>query len=183
MSTLSIEDLTSRKDFDSNEIINSTLDISENSILLLNNKSLEKLNKLISESLEHKLKAIITTEDCSISNEKIIKVKNYDEVYWDLLDKICPDFQNKTFYGITGTNGKTTTGYYLNQLIYSESIFVGTTEADIFKKITNEEHLTTPKLFNIIKFLGLKENRPVNDIVLEVSSHALDQERLKDLKF
>ena len=53
MSTLSIEDLTSRKDFDSNEIINSTLDISENSILLLNNKSLEKLNKLISESLEH----------------------------------------------------------------------------------------------------------------------------------
>ena len=183
MSTLSIEDLTSRKDFDYNEIINSTLDISENSILLLNNKSLEKLNKLISESLEHKLKAIITTEDCSISNEKIIKVKNYDEVYWDLLDKICPDFQNKTFYGITGTNGKTTTGYYLNQLIYSESIFVGTTEADIFKKITNEEHLTTPKLFNIIKFLGLKENRPVNDIVLEVSSHALDQERLKDLKF
>ena len=183
MSTLSIEDIISRKDFNSNEIINSTLDISENSILLLNNKSLEKLNKLISESLEHKLKAIITTEDCSISNEKIIKVKNYDEVYWDLLDKICPDFQNKTFYGITGTNGKTTTGYYLNQLIYSESIFVGTTEADIFKKITNEEHLTTPKLFNIIKFLGLKENRPVNDIVLEVSSHALDQERLKDLKF
>ena len=183
MSTLSIEDLISRKDFNSNEIINSTLDISENSILLLNNKSLEKLNKLISESLEHKLKAIITTEDCSISNEKIIKVKNYDEVYWDLLDKICPDFQNKTFYGITGTNGKTTTGYYLNQLIYSESLFVGTTEADIFKKITNEEHLTTPKLFNIIKFLGLKENRAVNDIVLEVSSHALDQERLKDLKF
>ena len=183
MSTLSIEDLTSRKDFDSNEIINSTLDISENSILLLNNKSLEKLNKLISESLEHKLKAIITTEDCSISDEKIIKVKNYDEVCWDLLDKICPDFQNKTFYGITGTNGKTTTGYYLNQLINSDSLFVGTTEADIFKKITNEEHLTTPKLFNIIKFLSLEENRGVNDIVLEVSSHALDQERLKDLKF
>jgi len=183
MSTLSIEDLISRKDFNSNEIINSTLDISENSILLLNNKSVEKLNKLISESLDHELKAIITTEDCSISDEKIIKVKNYDEVFWDLLDKICPDFQNKTFYGITGTNGKTTTGYYLNQLIDSESLFVGTTEADIFKKITNEEHLTTPKLFNIIKFLGLKENRGVNDIVLEVSSHALDQERLKDLKF
>ena len=183
MSILSIEDLISRKDFNSNEIINSTLDISENSILLLNNKSLEKLNKLISESLEHELKAIITTEDCSISDEKIIKVKNYDQVYWDLLDKICPDFQNKTFYGITGTNGKTTTGYYLNQLIYSESIFVGTTEAEIFKKITNEEHLTTPKLFNIIKFLGLNENKGVNDIVLEVSSHALDQDRLKDLKF
>ena len=46
MSPLSIENLTSSKDFNSDAIINSTLDISENSILLLNNKSLEKLNKL-----------------------------------------------------------------------------------------------------------------------------------------
>ena len=183
MSPLSIENLTSSKDFNSDAIINSTLDISENSILLLNNKSLEKLNKLISESLDRDLKAIITTEDCSILDEKLIKVNNYDEVYMDFLLKICHDFQNKTFYGITGTNGKTTTGFYLDQLICSKSLFIGTTEADVFKKITKEEHLTTPKLFNIIKFLGLKENKDVNDIVLEVSSHALDQERLKGLKF
>ena len=88
MSKLSIEDLTSKKDFNSNQIINSTLDISENSILLLNNKSSEKLNKLISESLDHELKAIITTENCLISDEKIIKVKNYDQVYWEFLNKI-----------------------------------------------------------------------------------------------
>ena len=183
MGLLSIEDLTSSKDFNSDEIINSTLDISKNSILLLNHKSLEKLDKLVSESLDHELKAIITTKECSIINEKIIKVNNYDEVYSDFLEKICPNFENKTFYGITGTNGKTTTGFYLNQLIFSKSLFIGTTEADVFKKITNEEHLTTPKLFNIIKFLGFKENKEVNDIVLEVSSHALDQERLKNLKF
>ena len=183
MSSLSIEDLTSSKDFNTNKIINSTLDISKNSILLLNHKSLKKLNKLVNESLEHKLKAIITTKDCSISDEKIIKVNNYDQVYRDFLEKICPNFENKTFYGITGTNGKTTTGFYLNQLIISKSLFIGTTEADVFKKITNEAHLTTPKLFNIIKFLGLKENSDINDIVLEVSSHALDQERIKNLKF
>ena len=103
MSSLSIEDLTSSKDFNTNEIINSTLDISKNSILLLNHKSLKKLDKLISESLEHKLKAIITTKDCSISDEKIIKVNNYEHVYREFLEKICPNFENKTFYGITGT--------------------------------------------------------------------------------
>ena len=46
-----------------------------------------------------------------------VKVNNYDEVYSDFLEKICPNFENKTFYGVTGTNGKTTPGFYLNQLI------------------------------------------------------------------
>ena len=59
-----------------------------------------------------------------------------EEIHSDFLEKICPNFENKTFYGITGTNGKTTTGFYLNQLIFSKSLFIGTTEADVFKKIT-----------------------------------------------
>ncbi len=71
----------------------------------------------------------------------------------------------------------------MNQLISDRSLFVGTTEEDIFKKVTNEEHLTTPKLFNILKLLGLKENKDINNVVIEVSSHALDQDRLRGLKF
>ena len=183
MNSLNIEELTSSKEFDSNKIINSTLDISENSILFLNNESPERLNQLINGILDKKLKIIVTSENCSISNDKIIKVKNYDQTFNKVLEKICPDYIKKNYYGITGTNGKTTTGFYLDQLISSKSLFIGTTEEDIFKKITNEEHLTTPKLFNIIKLLGLKENNNINDVVIEVSSHALDQERLKGLKF
>ena len=103
--------------------------------------------------------------------------------YNEVLIKLCPGYQGKNFYGITGTNGKTTTGFYLNQLINDPSLFVGTTEEDIFKKVTNEEHLTTPKLFNILKLLGLNENKDINNVIIEVSSHALEQERLKGLKF
>jgi len=183
MKTLNIEEIISSRNINSNEIINSTVDISKNSILFINNQSLEKLDKLIKEALDSDVKAIVTNEDCTVSNDKIIKVKNYDEIFKDVLQKICPNYENKNFYGITGTNGKTTTGFYLNQLITSKSLFIGTTEADLLKKITNEEHLTTPKLFNIIKLLGLKENNKTNDVVIEISSHALEQERLKGLKF
>jgi len=183
MKTLNIEELISSKNINSNEIINSTVDISKNSILFINNQSLEKLDKLIREALEMDVKAIVTKEDCTVSNDKIIKVKNYDEIFKNVLQKICPNYEKRNFYGITGTNGKTTTGFYLNQLISSKSLFVGTTEAALLKKITNEEHLTTPKLFNIIKLLGLKENNNTNDVVIEISSHALEQERLKGLKF
>ena len=183
MSSLNIEELISSKDINSNEIINSTLDISNNSILFVNNESLKKLEKLINEALDMGVKAIVTNKECTISDDKIIKVKNYNEIFKDVLQKICPNYENKNFYGITGTNGKTTTGYYLNQLISSKSLFVGTTESSLLKKITNEEHLTTPKLFNIVKLLGLKENNGINDVVIEVSSHALEQERLEGLKF
>ena len=183
MKTLNIEEIISSRNINSNEIINSTVDISKNSILFINNQSLEKLDKLIREALEMDVKAIVTKEDCTVSNDKIIKVKNYDEIFKNVLQKICPNYEKRNFYGITGTNGKTTTGFYLNQLISSKSLFVGTTEAALLKKITNEEHLTTPKLFNIIKLLGLKENNEINDVVIEISSHALEQERLKGIKF
>ena len=183
MKTINIEEIISSRNINSHEIINSTVDISKNSILFINNQSLEKLDKLIKEALDSGVKAIVTKEGCTVSNDKIIKVKNYDEIFKDVLQKICPNYENKNFYGITGTNGKTTTGYYLNQLISSKSLFIGTTEGDLLKNITNEEHLTTPKLFNIIKLLGLKENNKTNDVVIEISSHALEQERLKGLKF
>jgi len=183
MNSLNIEEIISNKSINCNEIINSTLDISKNSILFLNNKSVDKLDKLIREALDKDVKAVITEENTTISNDKVIKVKNYDEIFQDILEKICPNYENKNFYGITGTNGKTTTGYYLNQLISSQSLFVGTTESSLFKKISNEEHLTTPKLFNVIKLLSLEENNKINDVVIEVSSHALEQERLKGLKF
>ena len=183
MNLLNIQELISSKEFNSKEIINSTLDISENSILFLNNKSSERLDNLINGIIDRKLKIIITTKNCSITNDKIIKIKNYDEIFSNVLEKLCPGYLNKKYYGITGTNGKTTTGFYLDQLISSKSMFIGTNEEHIFKKITNEAHLTTPKLFNIVKILGLKENNDINDVVLEVSSHALDQERLKGLKF
>ncbi len=183
MNSLNIDELFSSKNINSNEIINSTVDITKNSILFLNNKSLEKLDKLIREALDSDVKAIVTKEDCTVSNDKIIKVKNYDEIFKDVLQKICPNYENKNYYGITGTNGKTTTGFYLNQLISSKSLFIGTTESVQLKKITNEEHLTTPKLFNIIKLLGLKENNEINDVIVEISSHALEQDRLKGVKF
>ena len=82
---------------------------------------------------------------------------------------MCKNFDKKNYFGITGTNGKTTTGYYLNQLIKNKSMFIGTTEEDLFKNITNEEHLTTPKLFNILKLLSKEENKDINDVVIEVS--------------
>ena len=38
-------------------------------------------------------------------------------------------------------------------------------------------------MFNILKFLSKPKNRTYENVILEASSHALDQERFKGIKF
>ena len=76
MNTLNNDELSLIKEVNSNQIINSTLDIKNNSVLFINHESKEKLEKYISEALDKNLQTIVTSENCSISNEKIIKDKN-----------------------------------------------------------------------------------------------------------
>ena len=73
MNLNNIEELTSSNEFNSNEVINSTLDITKDSILFLNNKSAKKLNQLINGIIDGNVKTIVTSENCTISSDKIIK--------------------------------------------------------------------------------------------------------------
>lgn len=164
-------------------LVNSSLDVFKDCILIINMENKEKLNEYIKQSLVKEPKIVITSMNCDIEAKNIIKFKNYDDVFNHALKKMYPDYILKNFYGLTGTNGKTTTGYYLKQILGERALFIGTTESNLFKNVTKEEHLTTPKLFNIFKLLRSKEYSNINDIVLEVSSHALDQNRVGDIKF
>ena len=136
-------------DFD--KLVNSTQDIYEGCVLIINLHDKNRLNEFVDDSLTKKVEMIITSTKCDIKSENIVKFKNFNEVYNHAVHKMLPNLNSINFFGITGTNGKTTTGYYLNQLLGKNSLFIGTTEQNLFKEITNEEHLTTPKLFNIFK--------------------------------
>jgi len=163
-------------------IVNSTLDLKTGSILCIDNEDIEKLDYLIKEALSKDVDKILTSSKSKISNDKVYRFEDYEKVFEDILKNINPDFKNKRFFGITGTNGKTTTGHLLNSLLGDSSIFVGTIDEDNLFEFTKEEHLTTPKLFNLVKMLSLVD-RDVSNVVLEVSSHALDQKRLNGVHF
>ena len=142
-----IEEIIDNNNFKSIDIVNSTLDISKNSLLLIDNKSQNRLDLLVNEALRKKVKKIITSDICSIEKDEIIKVANYEEIFSLVLSKILPTYMDKNYFGITGTNGKTTSGYYLSQMLNNNSLFIGTNENILFENITNEKHLTTPKIF------------------------------------
>ena len=167
---------------DYSKIVNSTLDIEKDSILCIDLNNIEKLDTLILEGLKKGSKLVLTSSNSTIENENVYRYDNFDEVFYDILENLCPGYKSKNYFGITGTNGKTTTGYLLKQLIGSTSAFVGTVDEEIHFNFTKEEHLTTPKLFNLVKLIS-NLNSDIDSIILEVSSHAIEQKRLKDINF
>ena len=168
---------------DVKNFVNSSLDVEEGSILFIDNHDNNKLDKYVDESLKKKAKVVITSLNCSLSDDRVIKAKNYNEILHQSYSYICDDYESKKYFGITGTDGKTTTGSYLKELLGPESLFIGTNEDVLFSEITNEKHLTSPKLFNILKLLGRSDFKKYKNIILEASSHALDQDRFNGIKF
>jgi UDP-N-acetylmuramoyl-L-alanyl-D-glutamate--2,6-diaminopimelate ligase len=81
---------------------------------------------------------------------------------------------------VTGTNGKTTTTFLLEQLLASvgrKSVLLGTIETHIAGEVRPTDH-TTPESRDIYAVFaeGVKAN--CTEAVMEMSSHALEQERV-----
>lgn len=87
--------------------------------------------------------------------------------------------------GVTGTNGKTTTTHLIESILsVSEQStgLIGTIE----RRFEGESHkgdCTTPSIVDIYKLLRDWSNRGATAVVMEVSSHALDQGRVDGLSF
>jgi UDP-N-acetylmuramoyl-L-alanyl-D-glutamate--2,6-diaminopimelate ligase len=82
--------------------------------------------------------------------------------------------------GVTGTNGKTTTAYLLEQLLRAagrSTALVGTIEYRIADEVRPAPH-TTPESRDLLALLAEAVDRGVTETVMEVSSHALEQGRV-----
>ena len=90
--------------------------------------------------------------------------------------------QNKIkIIGVTGTNGKTTSTYILENILENTSR-IGTTGhriLDVNKETTN----TTPESIDLIKLLDESVKKGVEYFIMEVSSHALEIGRVEMLQF
>jgi UDP-N-acetylmuramoyl-L-alanyl-D-glutamate--2,6-diaminopimelate ligase len=81
---------------------------------------------------------------------------------------------------VTGTNGKTTTAYLLEQMLKSvgrKCILIGTIETHIGDEVRPSEH-TTPEASDLLQLFADGVAAGCTEVVMEMSSHALDQERV-----
>lgn len=128
--------------------------------------------KIICEHGEYNVQTII-----------VPSTKEYLNNYLDI------NYYNKikdiTLIGITGTNGKTTSCYFIYELLKMLDVkcaYIGTIGFFIDKKERNLNN-TTPEILELYEMFLECKSRGVNVIVMEVSSHALELDRVHGLKF
>ena len=87
--------------------------------------------------------------------------------------------------GITGTNGKSTTAFLLESILTAagrKSALVGTIEYHVAGKVLPAPH-TTPEALELNRLLGEALGQGTTEAVMEVSSHALEQQRVYGIPF
>ena len=87
--------------------------------------------------------------------------------------------------GITGTNGKSTTAFLVESILAAaarKSALIGTIEYHVAGKVLAAPH-TTPEALDLNRILSEALGNGATEAVMEVSSHALAQERVYGVPF
>lgn len=118
-------------------------------------------------------------EDTIVVDDPKEYYNNY--IYNKYYDKI----KDITLIGVTGTNGKTTTSYVIYDILNKMDVkcaYIGT--IGFYKNgIVKELNNTTPDIEELYEYLYECANDGIKYVVMEVSSHALDQDRVYGLKY
>lgn len=133
-------------------------------------------------------KAILTTRTDVMAPEgvAVLRVPELQTA----LDTIVPffhDYPARTMrvIGITGTNGKTTTSYITRAILRAAGYkvgLIGTIQIMIEDEVL-PIHNTTPDVVELQHTLAMMRDKGMDYVVMEVSSHALDQNRVAGIEF
>ncbi|MCX7957080.1 MAG: UDP-N-acetylmuramoyl-L-alanyl-D-glutamate--2,6-diaminopimelate ligase [Endomicrobia bacterium] len=145
-------------------------------------------NIYIGEAIKNGAKVIVTSRNIEIKNEKILTILVED--INTALAKLSANFyghpsKNLLLIGVTGTNGKTTITYLLESIFktagYNTAV-IGTINYRFNNKIIPAQN-TTPFSSDLQELLYEMLQKNIEVVIMEVSSHALDQGRVKECEF
>ena len=90
--------------------------------------------------------------------------------------------------GVTGTNGKTSITYFIEAILqeFSHKVgLIGTVDTRVGAKRIDVKFLTatTPDPIELEQIFSIMKEEKVNDVVMEVSSHALALDKMEGLRF
>ena len=140
----------------------------------------------IIDAIKNDARAVVCDINCKIQNKKIpiIRVKNIKKTITDAC-KAFYKMKPKNIVAITGTNGKSSVAEFYHQILTAQQVPVaslGTLGIKINNKIT-KTNLTTLDVISIHRELAKIKTLGIDNVILEASSHGLEQGRLNGLNF
>jgi UDP-N-acetylmuramoyl-L-alanyl-D-glutamate--2,6-diaminopimelate ligase len=130
--------------------------------------------------------AVVEEFNDHLKGISLIKVTDSREALSQLAARFYDyPFKGMEIVGITGTNGKTTTSYILESILRAggkESGVIGTINYR-FKGKVYPSPVTTPESLDLMCLMRDMADNGVTHLVMEVSSHALDQKRTGQCPF
>ncbi|MBQ0110910.1 MAG: UDP-N-acetylmuramoyl-L-alanyl-D-glutamate--2,6-diaminopimelate ligase, partial [Oscillospiraceae bacterium] len=135
-------------------------------------------------ALEKGAAAILCERDLGFDNQII--VENTKHIYPAICQQWYGNAASKLkLIGVTGTNGKTSITYLIKNMLEnmgSKCGLIGTIQNICGDKIFESKN-TTPSIENLHRYFSYMVEEGCEYCVMEVSSHALEQERVFGLEF
>ena len=133
--------------------------------------------------------AVVYEPPYDLSNiETSIPIIAVDDLKLEIANIVSRHYESSinemSIIGVTGTNGKTTVSRLIHQgfkKIGYKSGYIGTLGYGLENLNLNE--LTTPSCMKLHKILSEFQNSGVEYVVMEISSHAIDQRRIEGINF
>ena len=142
--------------------------------------------KFIKQAISKGASVIVCSENCKYRNKKIaiIKRQNIRNLVSEVSSKFYK-FKPKNIIAVTGTNGKTSVADLFYQILSLNNISaasIGTLGIKYKNKIL-KTGLTSPDTISIHKYLQIIKKNKIDNVIIEASSHGLDQNRLHHINF
>ena len=132
----------------------------------------------IPEAIEKGAVAIITDQEVT-ADVPVIRVENPRMTLAEIAAQLFPS-QNLKKVAVTGTNGKTSTVYYVSEIMNKLGVLTASMGTiGVASPVLNiEGSMTTPDALKLNQTLHLLQETGLEAVAMEASSHGLDQGRL-----
>jgi UDP-N-acetylmuramoyl-L-alanyl-D-glutamate--2,6-diaminopimelate ligase len=143
-------------------------------------------HQFVNEAIERGAEAVVLEEEPKVSGQTMVFVPDSRRALAKISSNFYGDPSSRVkLIGITGTNGKTTTTYLLESIFkkagWSAGV-IGTINYRFGQKTTPAPN-TTPESLDLQRILWEMVNERTSHVIMEVSSHGLDLDRVFACQF
>ena len=147
--------------------------------------SIENGHRYLADAVRKGARVLVVQKaEAGLTGATVVRLADTRSALFDLADRFYGyPARHMDLIGITGTNGKTTTSYLLESVLREAGKEVGVigTINYRFKGNSFEASLTTPDPVDLMRLMREMRDAGVTHVIVEVSSHSLDQGRTQGL--